>query len=63
MVAVYLGYNLHHETQLSLGEFAAYNLREAMANLDGFTVSRTIKLMPETQKVKAEDEAAREELF
>ena len=32
-----------------------------MANLDGFTVARTIKLMPETQKLKAEDEAAREE--
>ena len=32
MVAVYLGYNLHHETQLSLGEFAAFNLREAMTN-------------------------------
>ena len=58
-VGLFLGYDLHHKTQLSLGEFAAFHLRETMANLDGFTVARTIKLMPEMQKLKAEIEGRR----
>ena len=56
-----MGYTLHHLTQPTLAEFSAYNLRDVIANLDGLTVARTTKLMPETEKIKAEDEAASEE--
>ena len=58
----YLGHKMHHAAQLSLAEFAAFHLRDVIFNLDTLTIARTTKLTPpESDKVKAEDEASREE--
>ena len=58
----YLGHKMHHAAQLSLAEFAAFHLRDVIFNLDMLTIARTTKLTPpESDKVKAEDEASREE--
>ena len=52
---------LHHPAQLSLAEFAAFHLRDVIFNLDMLTIARTTKLLPQSEKVKAEDELSREE--
>ena len=58
----YLGHKMHHVAQLSLAEFAASHLRDVIFNLDMLTIARTTKLTPpDSDKVKAEDEASREE--
>ena len=57
----YLGHVLHHPTQLTLAEFAAFHLRDVVFNLDMLSVARTAKRTPPTQKLKAEDEGEREE--
>ena len=57
----YLGHVLHHPTQLTLAEFAAFHLRDVVFNFDMLSVARTAKLTPPTQKLKAEDEGEREE--
>lgn len=54
----FLGHDLHHPTQLSLAEFAAFHLRDVIFNLDMLTIARTAKLTPPTEKIKAEDEKA-----
>jgi len=56
-----LGFTLHDSAQPTLEEFAAYHLRDVIFNLDMLTIARTTKLMPETEKLKAEDEGASDE--
>ena len=60
-VLEYLGHVLHHPAQLSLAEFAAFPLRDVIFNLDMLTIARTTKLLPQSEKIKAEDELSREE--
>ena len=57
----YLGHVLHHPTQLTLAEFAAFHFRNVIFNFDMLSVARTAKLTPQTQKLKPEDEGEREE--
>ena len=57
----YLGHVLHHPTQLTLAEFAAFHLRDVIFNFDMLSVARAAKLISPTQKLNAEDEGQREE--
>ena len=53
---------MHHAAQLSLAEFAAFQTRDAIFNLDMLTIARTTKLTPpDSDEAKSEDEAHREE--
>ena len=53
---------MHHAAQLSLAEFAAFQTRDAIFNLDMLTIARTTKLTPpDSDKVQAGDEANRDE--
>ena len=52
---------LHYSAQLSLGEFAAFHLRDVIFNLDILAVARTTKFLPHSEKIRAEDELSREE--
>ena len=52
-----LGFVLHHDHQMSLAQFAAQHLREAILNLDMLSIARTTKLTTgEQKKDKVEDE-------
>ena len=56
LVLEYLGHVLHHPAQMSMAQFSAHQLRDVIFNLDMLSIARTTKLLPQTAKIKAEDE-------
>lgn len=60
-VLEFYGFAMHHPSQISLAEFAAYRLREKIFNLDMLTIARTTKLSAEQPaSIAAENETMEE---
>ena len=60
-VLEFCGCPMHHPSQISLAEFAAYRLREKLFNLDMLTIARTTKISAEQPAEMAAENETMEE--